>query len=89
MNEAFLLNIGKEAVLVSFIVLAPILGAAMAVGLTISLFQAVTQIQDMTLTFVPKLVVVGVLLISIGGWMLLTLLDFTNRIFLNLALFTS
>jgi len=55
---------------------APILGLTMAVGLMISLFQVVTQLQEMTLTFVPKLAVAALVLIAFSGWMLTVLVDY-------------
>ena len=88
MSETLILDIGREAVMVSFLVIAPVLGITLVIGLIISLFQALTQIQDMTLTFVPKLIAVGILMLYLGGWMLTIMLEYTQRIFLNLALFT-
>ena len=55
---------------------APVLGLTMAVGLLISLFQVVTQLQEMTLTFVPKLAVAALVLIGFSGWMLTILVDY-------------
>lgn len=61
-------------------VCAPVLGLVMAVGLTISILQVVTQVQEMSLTFVPKLVTAGGALIVFGPWMLRTLSQFTVRL---------
>lgn len=58
---------------------APILLGCLAIGLLISLFQVVTQIQEMTLTFVPKLIAAGVILVFTGKWMLATLVGFTIK----------
>jgi len=63
----------------------PIVGAAMAVGLVVSIFQAATQINEATLTFVPKLIVVAVILAIFGPGMLSSLVDFTRTIFLTAA----
>lgn len=71
----------KEAISTGLLVSAPILIASMAVGLIISIIQATTQIQEQTLTFVPKLIVCAVVGILLGGWMLNTFLNFTERIF--------
>ncbi|KQV63415.1 flagellar biosynthetic protein FliQ [Nocardioides sp. Root122] len=60
---------------------APILVTSLVIGFTISLFQSMTQIQEFTLAFVPKLVGVGVALLISGGWMLQTLVDFTQDLF--------
>jgi flagellar biosynthetic protein FliQ len=60
---------------------APILVTSLVIGFTISLFQSMTQIQEFTLAFVPKLVGVGIALLVSGGWMLQTLVDFTQDLF--------
>jgi flagellar biosynthesis protein FliQ len=60
---------------------APVLVTALVIGFAISLFQAMTQIQEFTLAFVPKVVGIGVALIVSGNWMLHTLLDFTIDLF--------
>lgn len=62
------------------LVCMPVLGLVMLVGLAISLVQVVTQVQEMSLTFVPKLVTAGVALIVFGPWMLRTLSQFTTRL---------
>ena len=76
MSIEFVTNFGRQALLVTLILSAPLLGFALLVGVIISIFQAVTQIQEMTLTFVPKIVVV---MISI-----VVLINFTSTLFLNL-----
>ena len=60
---------------------APILIISLAIGLLVSLFQSVTQIQEITLTFVPKLIGVGLVLMLSGHWMLGELIGFTNHLF--------
>jgi flagellar biosynthesis protein FliQ len=87
MSEKAILDLGKEAITVALLVIGPTLLISMVIGVMISLFQAVTQINDMTLTIVPKLLAVAFLLMTMGGWMLAVLMDFTNRIFLNLIFF--
>lgn len=62
----------------------PILGAGLLVGVLVGIFQAVTQIQEMTLTFVPKILVTVVVLMFAFPWMLQTMMDFTAQLFLNL-----
>ena len=62
------------------LVCLPILGSVMVVGLVISLLQVVTQVQEMTLTFVPKLVAAGIALIVFGPWMLRRLTQFSTRL---------
>ncbi len=63
----------------------PILITTLLVGLLVSTFQAMTQIQEQTLTFIPKLIAVGIVLVVLGPWMLQNLLGFTSNLFSNLA----
>lgn len=79
MSEGQLIDILRDAVFVMLKVAAPVLLASLAIGLLISLFQALTQIQEVTLTFVPKIVVVLVVLLASLPFMLHTLIDFTHR----------
>jgi flagellar biosynthetic protein FliQ len=81
MTETFILAIGREAVLVTLMVAAPMLGISLAIGLAISFFQAVTQINEMTLTFVPKLFGLALVLLFLGSWILQHILHFTLKIF--------
>ena len=81
MDEATVIEIAVQAMLVTGKVAAPILIVSLLVGFTISLFQSVTQIQEVTLTFVPKLAAVRVTLIVAGNWMLLELQTFTRSMF--------
>ncbi len=81
MTEAFVMTVGRDALLTALMVGAPVLGISLLVGLIISLFQAVTQINEMTLTFVPKLIALGAILLILGPWMLQQLLRFTARLF--------
>jgi flagellar biosynthetic protein FliQ len=60
---------------------APVLLATLAVGLVISILQVVTQVQEMTLTFIPKLITVGILCILLGGWMMATTVGLAKRLF--------
>ena len=78
MTEAELIDVAREAMMVMLKVAAPSLLAGLAIGLVISLFQALTQIQEMTLTFVPKLVLVFVTLLLFLPFMLHSLIDFTH-----------
>jgi flagellar biosynthetic protein FliQ len=82
MDPQAVLTIGQNALFILLMVAAPILGTVLVVGLTISLFQALTQINEATLSFVPKLVAaVGVFAMA-GPWMLTTLVDFIRRMFM-------
>ncbi|HOB22785.1 MAG: flagellar biosynthesis protein FliQ [Firmicutes bacterium] len=87
MNEELVLNIAREALTTVLLVAGPILGLGLAVGLVVSIFQATTQIQEQTLSFIPKIVVVMLSIMIFGPWMLRVMLDFTTRLWLNVASF--
>jgi flagellar biosynthetic protein FliQ len=80
MNSLELLEVGREAIWVLIKVSAPIMLISLAVGLIISLFQALTQIQEMTLTFVPKMLVVFLSLVLLAPYMVATLSDFADSL---------
>ena len=81
MTDTDILDIAIDTMSVALKLSAPILLTALILGFAISLFQAMTQIQEFTLAFVPKVVGVGVALILSGNWMLHTLIDFTHDLF--------
>ncbi|SDY45381.1 flagellar biosynthetic protein FliQ [Allochromatium warmingii] len=81
MTPEMVLEIGKEAGEVIILMSAPPLLTGLIIGLIISLFQAATQIQEMTLTFIPKLVGVGAALIIAGPWMLTLVTDYVIRLY--------
>ena len=72
----------QSAIVIAAKISAPILLLSMTIGIVVSIFQAATQIHEQTVTFVPKLLVLTLLLFSLGSWMLRTLADFTGQIFL-------
>lgn len=76
MTPEFVVGFAQEAIKVTILVAMPMLGLGLIVGLAISIFQAVTQIQEMTLTFVPKILVVLLGLLFFSNWMLQQLIDF-------------
>lgn len=80
MTPESVMTVGKEAIEVSILLLAIILLPVLGIGLIVSMFQAATQINEMTLSFVPKLVVMFVTILFAGGWMLGLLMDYTNRL---------
>jgi flagellar biosynthesis protein FliQ len=80
MDEAVLLEVGRDAVIVTLKLGAPLMLIALLIGLVISLFQALTQVQEVTLTFVPKIIVVFIAMLLLAPFMLHTLTDFTERI---------
>jgi flagellar biosynthetic protein FliQ len=77
MTPEFVVNFAQEAIKVTIFVSMPMLLLGLIVGLAISIFQAVTQIQEMTLTFVPKILIVLVALLFFASWMLEQLMQFT------------
>ncbi|MCR6513546.1 MAG: flagellar biosynthesis protein FliQ [Clostridium chrysemydis] len=81
MSENLLVGITKDTVYTALKIAAPILITAILIGLIVSIFQATTQIQEQTLTFVPKLIGVAVVGIILGSWMLHNITSFTERIF--------
>jgi flagellar biosynthetic protein FliQ len=84
MSDADVTEIALETMMLSAKVAAPILLTALAVGFAISLFQAATQIQEPTLSFVPKMIAVAVVLLITGNWILSSVVDFTEHLFAQL-----
>jgi flagellar biosynthetic protein FliQ len=80
MTPESVMTVGKEAIEISILLLAVILLPILGIGLLVSMFQAATQINEMTLSFVPKLVVMFVTILFAGGWMLGILMDYTSRL---------
>ena len=85
MTESFVLNFSQNVLIVTLILAAPILLTSLLVGSLVSLFQAATQINEVTLTFIPKIIGVGLVLAILGSWMGQHLITFTVNIFDNLA----
>jgi len=81
MTPEMVLDIGKDALWVTALLAAPLLLSALGVGLLVGMIQAATQIQEMTLTFIPKLIVLAIALLVSGSWMLGLLTDFTIELF--------
>ncbi|MFZ5943693.1 MAG: flagellar biosynthesis protein FliQ [Bacillota bacterium] len=81
MTQNYIIYLAREAVYTVLIIAGPLLAGSIIVGLIISIFQATTQIQEQTLTFVPKLIVILVMLVVFGPVMLNILMDFTKNIF--------
>jgi flagellar biosynthetic protein FliQ len=81
MTDTDVLEIALQAILIAAKLCAPILLVTLAVGFGISLLQAVTQIQEVTLTFVPKLVAVAVVVMVAGNWMLHEMITFTSDLY--------
>lgn len=81
MTPSTVVDIGRQAMEVMLMVSAPLFIAALATGLLVSIFQAATQINEATLSFVPKLVVTFIVLIIAGPWMIATMTDYMRRLF--------
>lgn len=81
MNEDVVLNLGTNCLKVIAMVSSPMLAAALIIGLMVSVFQAITQINEATLTFIPKMIVVALVIVIAGPWMLDTLKGFTVEVF--------
>ncbi|CAM3339248.1 flagellar biosynthesis protein FliQ [Nocardioides dubius] len=81
MTDTQVIEIALQTMLVALKLSAPILATSLVIGFVISLFQSMTQIQEFTLAFVPKLIGVGVALLLCGNWMLHTLINFTQQLF--------
>ncbi len=87
MDIALFTDLARETLLLAIKIVAPALLVGMAVGLFISLFQAVTSIQEQTLTLVPKMLAVAGMLLLLLPWILTLLLDFSTSLFTNLSSF--
>ena len=89
MDTAMVIDLGRQALWISMLVCAPLLVVALAVRLLIGIIQAATSINESTLSFIPKLLVMGVALLTFGSWQLVMLVDFTRSIFQRIpTLFT-
>jgi flagellar biosynthetic protein FliQ len=86
MAEGAVLDLGRNAVMTGLLVCAPMLGAGLVVGLVISILLAATQIQEFTLTFVPKLVAMAFVGALCAPWMLRTLMSFATSVFQHVAM---
>jgi len=84
MTPEYVVGFAQEAIKVTILVAMPMLGLGLLVGLGVSIFQAVTQINDMTLTFVPKILVVLLGLLFFANWMLQKLIDFGQNCIMEL-----
>ena len=86
MNDDVVIQLGQDALKTLAMVAAPMLLSTLVIGLIISIFQALTQINENTLTFVPKMVVIGIVIIIAGPWMLDTMSTYTITLFENISI---
>ena len=89
MTQQFVIHLSREAIYYTMLVAAPMLGLALIVGLMIGIFQAVTSINEMTLTFIPKIIVVFVAIVIFAPWMMRILMTFTISLISNVSLISS
>ena len=85
MSAEQVMEIMKEAMLVAFEIAGPLLLISIAVGLLVAIFQAATQIHEQTLTFVPKLIVIALVLLALGSWMSKVMNEFVVELFAIMA----
>ena len=84
LGEELVIHLGQETIKTTAILAAPLLGSALVVGLIVSVLQAITQINEATLTFIPKIIVIGLVVIIAGPWMIDVMSHFTIGLFENL-----
>lgn len=85
MTQGQVMDLMQSAILVALKLTAPMLLVSIAIGLVVAIFQAATQIHEQTLTFVPKILALAVLLLVMGSWMMTVMNDFVNELFTRIA----
>lgn len=81
LDTALVVDLGREALWVAVLISAPMLGIALVVGLIIGVIQAATSINEMTLSFIPKIAALVIVMIALGSWQISVIVDFTRKIF--------
>ncbi len=84
MDNGFVLEVTNQAVKVTLMLAAPMLLGALFVGIAVSLFQAVTQINEQTLSFIPKILVIVIAMVLLSPWMMETITSFTHDLYVNI-----
>lgn len=87
MSEELVIKLGQDALRTMALLSAPILISTLVIGLAVSVFQALTQINEATLTFIPKMIVVALVIVLAGPWMLDVMSSYTTQLFENIASF--
>jgi flagellar biosynthetic protein FliQ len=87
MTPDFIVGFAKEVVWITLLISGPMLLSGLIVGLIVSIFQAVTQVHEMTLTFIPKILAVVAALVIFFPWMMRVLLNFTEKLFSNIPMY--
>jgi flagellar biosynthetic protein FliQ len=85
MTEDLVLKLAQEAMKTTAFVAAPILISTLVIGLVVSIFQALTQINEASLSFIPKMIVVGIVLVLAGPWMMDLMSNYTTQLFENIS----
>jgi flagellar biosynthesis protein FliQ len=88
MNVDYVIFLSRETMTTATLILAPILISGLVIGLTVAIFQAITSIQEMTLTFIPKMGIVGIVIILLMPWFLDILLSYTQEIYSQIVVVT-
>lgn len=81
MNQDTVINLASQAMTIGIEVAGPMLLAGLVIGLVISIFQAVTSIQEQTLTFIPKVIALALIIVVLGPWMLRQIVDYTQNLY--------
>ncbi len=87
MDTAMVVELGRESLLVAVMIASPLLAIALAVGLLVGIVQAATSINEMTLSFIPKIAALVIVLMILGSWQISVLVDFTRRLFERIPTF--
>lgn len=87
MDTAMVVDLGRESLWVAVLIASPMLGVALVVGLIIGIVQAATSINEMTLSFIPKIAALVLVMIGLGSWQISVIVDFTRRIFERIPTF--
>ena len=89
MDSAMVVDLARQALWMTMLISSPLLGVGLVVGLLVGIFQAATSINEQTLSFIPKVVAIGLTMSVAGGWMINTMVDYTKSIFIRIpSLFT-
>ena len=84
MDSAMVVDLARQALWMTMLISAPLLGVGLLVGLLVGIFQAATSINEQTLSFIPKVVCMGITMSLAGGWMINTMVDYTKGIFVRI-----
>ena len=87
MEISDVITIGREALVITIMIAGPLLGGILLVGVVIGILQAATSIQEMTLSFIPKLIIVVAILFVLGGWQILTLVEYLQSLLASLSMY--